>query len=338
MKDTKLFVCNEKDFLEAGEIIKNGGTVIFPTETVYGLGANALDDEAVKKIFIAKGRPSDNPLIVHVDCFEKIYDYVEEVTDNALKLAKAYWPGPMTLILRKKDIIPDCVSAGLDTVGIRVPESVEAREFLKACGLPVAAPSANLSGSPSPTTSKHVIDDMMGRVDGIIQGPDSLVGVESTVIDVTGDVPVILRPGGITPKMVEDICGSVIVDKGVNGVGCSDKPRSPGMKYRHYAPNAKVILVYEDDFEVMVDKMSSIAKENGDRVVVLCSEQSKELFIEFNLMVIGDREKPETFAHNLFDCFRKCDELGYKVIVLEGISDEGIGLAVMNRAIRATHG
>ena len=225
--NTILLNCNKEDFKKAGEIIASGGTVIFPTETVYGLGANALEDEAVKKIFIAKGRPSDNPLIVHIDSFEKINRYVEEVTENAKKLADAYWPGPMTLILKKKSIISNSVSAGLDTVGIRIPESEEAREFLHACDLPVAAPSANLSGSPSPTTYKHVVDDMLGRVDAIINGKDCDVGVESTVIDVTGDVPVILRPGAITPEMVEKVCGSVIIDKGVNGVTSSEKHRSP---------------------------------------------------------------------------------------------------------------
>lgn len=337
MINTKLLSCCGKDFGEAGEIIRNGGTVIFPTETVYGLGANALNSDAVSKIFIAKGRPSDNPLIVHVSAFEKIYDYVEEVTVNAKKLADAYWPGPMTLILKKKSIIPDNVSAGLDTVGIRVPGDKAAREFLESCLVPVAAPSANLSGSPSPTTSKHVIDDMVGRVDAIIQGEDSLVGVESTVIDVTGEIPVILRPGGVTPRMVRDVCGEVIIDKGVNGVIDSEKPRSPGMKYRHYAPKARVELIYNEDFGVMVRKMLESIQNNSEESIILCSEQSKSFFNEFNFMVVGDREKPETFAHSLFDCFRKCDELGYKVIILEGISDDGIGFAVMNRAIRASH-
>lgn len=337
MINTELLNCCKEDFIQAGKIIRDGGTVIFPTETVYGLGANALDEEAVSRIFIAKGRPADNPLIVHVSSFDKIFDYVEEVTTNARKLADAYWPGPMTLILRKKSIIPDNVSAGLDTVGIRVPGDKAAREFLEICEVPVAAPSANLSGSPSPTTSKHVISDMMGRVDAIIQGEDSLVGVESTVIDVTGDMPIILRPGGITPDMVKAVCGDVIIDKGVNGVSVSEKPRSPGMKYRHYAPKAQVVLVYDDSVDVMVGKMKEAIKGAQDEYVILCSEQTKAFFSEYNVMVIGDRDKPETFAHSLFDCFRKCDELGYKVVVLEGISDEGIGLAVMNRAIRAAH-
>ena len=191
MKETKILNTTTDDLVEAAKILKNGGTVIFPTETVYGLGANAMDDEAVKNIFLAKGRPSDNPLIVHIDNFSKIGNYVENVTDIAKKLAARCWPGPMTLVLKKKKCISDVVSAGLDTVGIRIPESTEAREFLRLCDLPVAAPSANISGKPSPTTSKHVIDDMMGRVDAIICGKDCEVGIESTVIDATGDVPVI---------------------------------------------------------------------------------------------------------------------------------------------------
>lgn len=336
MLDTKLLMCNEDDFYVAAGILKDGGTVIFPTETVYGLGANAMDEEATRKIFVAKGRPSDNPLIVHVDEFDKIYRYVEEVTENAKKLADAYWPGPMTLILKKKGIIPDCVSAGLDTVGIRIPESIDARRFLEVCDLPVAAPSANLSGSPSPTTARHVIDDMMGRVDAIIQGEDCQVGVESTVIDVTGDIPIILRPGAITPEMVEMVCQSVIIDKGVNGVTSSEKPRSPGMKYRHYAPNAKVFLVEDDDFDSMVKRMRDEAKR--DNSIILCTKQSERFFKDFNVLVIGDRDKPETIAHNLFDAFRKCDEMGASVIILEGIKSEGIGLAVMNRAYRAANG
>lgn len=336
--ETLLLNCKKNDLKKAGEIIRNGGTVIFPTETVYGLGANALNDEAVKKIFIAKGRPSDNPLIVHIDDFSKIDRYVEEVTLNAKKLADAYWPGPMTLILRKKSVIPNSVSAGLDTVGIRIPESEEARVFLCECDVPVAAPSANLSGSPSPTTYHHVVDDMLGRVDAIINGKDCDVGVESTVIDVTGDVPIILRPGAITPEMVEEVCGNVLVDKGVNGVTSSEKPRSPGMKYRHYAPKAKVILVEDENVQNIVKKMIAEASCDKENSVVLCTKQTEPNFEGFNVLVIGDRSNPKTVAKKLFDAFRWCDEQGYKFIILEGISEEGIGLAVMNRAHRAANG
>ncbi len=336
--ETLLLNCKKEDLKKAGEIIRNGGTVIFPTETVYGLGANALDTEAVKKIFVAKGRPSDNPLIVHIDEFSKIDRYVENVTENAKKLATAYWPGPMTLILKKKGIISESVSAGLDTVGIRIPESEEARAFLCECDVPVAAPSANLSGSPSPTTYSHVVDDMLGRVDAIINGKNCDVGVESTVIDVTGDVPIILRPGAITPEMVEKVCGSVLVDSGVNGVTSSEKPRSPGMKYRHYAPNAKVFLIEDDNLEIVVRKMIEKASQDKENTIVLCTEQTKESFEGFNVMIIGNRNEPKTIARKLFDAFRQCDDKGYKFIVLEGIPENGIGLAVMNRAHRAANG
>ena len=337
MKDTKVLNTTTDDLVEAANILKKGGTVIFPTETVYGLGANAMDDNAVKNIFLAKGRPSDNPLIVHIDDFRKINNYVENVTDIAKKLAARCWPGPMTLVLKKKKCISDVVSAGLDTVGIRIPESTEAREFLRLCDLPVAAPSANISGKPSPTTSKHVTDDMMGRVDAIICGKDCEVGIESTVIDATGDVPVILRPGGITPSMIKAVCGDVIIDKGVDGVALVEKPKSPGMKYKHYAPNAEVILVEGTSIEEIVEKMKAEMKNRIDKTIVLCSEETIANFKNIDTMCLGSRKKPETFANKLFYAFRECDIKGYDTIILEGIEKEGIGLAVMNRATRAAH-
>jgi L-threonylcarbamoyladenylate synthase len=337
MKETKLLGTTIDDLIVAANILKNGGTVIFPTETVYGLGANAKDDEAVKKIFIAKGRPSDNPLIVHIDDFRKIDNYVEEVTDIAKKLAARCWPGPMTLVLKKKKCISDIVSAGLDTVGIRIPQSTEAREFLRLCDLPVAAPSANISGKPSPTTSKHAIDDMMGRVDAIICGKPCEVGVESTVIDATGDVPIILRPGGITPNMVKAVCGDVIIDKGVDGVEVTDKPKSPGMKYKHYAPSAEVILIDGNTIQEIVEKIEAQIKNSKEKTIILCSEETSDYFKDFDTMCLGSRNKPETFAKNLFYAFRECDIKGYDKIILEGIEKEGIGLAVMNRATRAAH-
>jgi L-threonylcarbamoyladenylate synthase len=240
-------ILSKRKIKKAAEIIKNNGTVIFPTETVYGLGANALSEDAVKKIFVAKGRPSDNPLIVHISDFNDIYNFVEQVPQNAQKLAKAYWPGPMTLVMKKKENIPDVVSAGLDTVGVRLPKSKIARKLIKLSGCPIAAPSANLSGSPSPTTVEHVLNDMNGRVDAIIKGRDSKVGVESTVIDVTGDIPVILRPGGVTATMIKKVCGDVKVAKGVDGVTNEEKPKSPGMKYKHYAPKCEILLIDKNE-------------------------------------------------------------------------------------------
>lgn len=337
LKETKLFNLSDTELKEAAEIIKNGGTVIFPTETVYGLGANAKDSVAVRRIFEAKGRPSDNPLIVHIDEFCKIEQYVETVTGIAKKLADAYWPGPMTLILKKRECISEVVTAGLDTVGIRIPSSVDARRFLKYCDLPVAAPSANISGRPSPTTKEHVIHDMMGRVDGIICGEQCSVGVESTVIDVTGDIPVILRPGGITPEMVRNVCGDVIIDKNIDGATSADRPKSPGMKYKHYAPKAEVILIDEKQIDRIVEKMSGAISQSRGKVIVLCSEETEGYFNGVDIMCLGSRNKPEMFAKNLFFAFRDCDEKGYETIILEGIEKSGIGLAVMNRATRASH-
>lgn len=334
MKETKILTGNEEDIKVAAKIICDGGTVIFPTETVYGLGANALNSEAVKGIFEAKGRPGDNPLIVHINDFCEIENYVQEVGDNAKKLAEKYWPGPMTLILKKRENIPSIVSAGLDTVGIRIPSEKIARDLIRISGLPIAAPSANLSGSPSPTSFEHVMADMYGRVDAIIQGNDCNVGVESTVIDVTGEVPVILRPGGITPEMIKEVCGMVLIDKGINGISENEKPKSPGMKYRHYAPKCKVILIEHcENIAELIDKEQG--RRNKEKVVILCTRQTMELLKDKACICIGDRDEPGTIAHNLFSAFRKCDEMGYEIAIMEGIKETGIGLAVMNRARRA---
>ena len=306
------------------EVLRNGGTVIFPTETVYGLGANALDPDAVKKIFIAKGRPSDNPLIVHIDNFEKIYDLVEEVTENAKKLADVYWPGPMTLILKKKSIIPDEVSAGLDTVGIRIPKDKIARQLIELAGVPVAAPSANLSGSPSPTAFNHVMNDMCGRVDVIIEGENAEVGLESTVIDVTGEVPVILRPGGITPDMIKAVCGDVIIDKKIDGANVGEKVKSPGMKYRHYSPEADVYLVDREEIE------NKITEINDKKILLLLTEEGK-----YNVDSIVMGTNLEEIAKNIFGLLRKSDEDGYDAVIIEKVKEDGIGLAIMNRLKRA---
>ena len=320
---TKIIHINEQ-LNEPANILQSGGTVVFPTETVYGLGANALDPDAVKKIFIAKGRPADNPLIVHIDDFEKIYDLVEEVPENAKKLADAYWPGPMTLILKKKSIIPNEVSAGLDTVGIRIPRDKIARNLIELAGVPVAAPSANLSGSPSPTTFNHVMNDMYGRVDVIVEGENAEVGLESTVIDVTGKIPTILRPGGITPEMIKEVCGDVTIDKKIDGANEGEKVKSPGMKYRHYSPKAEVYLV---DKEEIQDKIAEI---NNKKILLLLIEEGK-----YNVDSIVMGKDLEEIAKNIFGLLRKSDEDGYDVVIIEKVQEEGIGLAIMNRLKRA---
>lgn len=327
-------ILSKREIKKAAQIIQNNGTVIFPTETVYGLGANALSEEAVKKIFVAKGRPADNPLIVHIASFEDVYNFVAEVPENAKKLAKAYWPGPMTLVMKKKDNISDVVSAGLDTVGVRLPKDRSARKLIKLSGYPIAAPSANLSGSPSPTKVEHVVNDMFGRVDAIIKGKDSKVGVESTVIDVTGEVPVILRPGGVTAEMIKKVCGNVIIAKGVDGITNEEKPKSPGMKYKHYAPKCEIILIDKNE-----NQIENIKKEyeniQSEKKVIICTSKNKKAYKGMKVLCIGNSKKPETIARKLFYIFRKCDDLGYEIAIMEAVEEDGIGMAIMNRARRA---
>ena len=242
--ETKLFSTAKSDIAEAGRILADGGLVAFPTETVYGLGANALNEQAVKNIYIAKGRPSDNPLIVHIAKKEDIVPLVQEVTPKAKALMDAFFPGPLTIILNKSNKINKTVSGGLDTVAIRMPENKVANALIAAAGVPIAAPSANTSGLPSPTRAKYVIDDMMGKIDGIMDGGDCKFGVESTVITLAGETPVLLRPGAITKEMIESVIGEITVAPAVlEGMKNDEVAASPGMKYKHYAPKARVVIV-----------------------------------------------------------------------------------------------
>ncbi len=323
--NTKLFSPTCENITECGEILKNGGLVAIPTETVYGLAANALDSKAVAKIFAAKGRPQDNPLIVHISEFSQIYDLVSEVPDSAKKLAEAFWAGPLTMILKKGDKIPNEVSAGLDTVAIRCPSHNVARAIIAAAGVPLAAPSANLSGSPSPTTFEHVKNDLVGRVDAIIDGGECEVGLESTVITLVGK-PKILRPGGITREQIEAVLGEEVeIDKAVlEGVSEGEKVSSPGMKYKHYAPRAKVYLVEGEGYCDFVNSKNGVA---------LCFDEDLS-FIKGRAVSYGSGEKPETLAHNLFDKLRELDD---ETLVVYAHSPEkyGVGLAVYNRLIRA---
>ena len=236
--------------------------------------------------------------------------------------------------MKKKDNIPDAVSAGLDTVGVRLPKEKIARKLIKLSGCPIAAPSANLSGSPSPTTVEHVIADMDGRVNAIIKGKDCEVGVESTVIDVTGKIPVILRPGGITSEMIRKICGDVKVAKGVDGVANEEKPKSPGMKYKHYAPKCEIILIDSNEEQVNNVKEEYSKVDNKNKVII-CTRKNKKAYKGMNLICIGNAKKPETIAKKLFYTFRKCDELGYEIAIMEAVEEDGIGMAIMNRARRA---
>jgi len=329
----------EMDKIEcAARILKEGGLVAFPTETVYGLGANALDEHWVREIFIAKGRPSDNPLIVHISGIESLNRLVMEIPEYAVKLMNAYWPGPLTLIFKKSDIIPDIISAGLDTVAIRFPSHPIARALIHSAGVPIAAPSANTSGKPSPTVAEHVIEDLYGKVHMIIDGGSVEVGLESTVVDITGKIPVLLRPGGITVEELEAVVGEISIDPVVLGKAAENShPRSPGMKYRHYAPKAKVIIVEGEDEKVIhkINMLSEQARKEGFKVGIMAFDNTVKRYHTDCVLSVGSKESPETIAANLFYTLREFDQIGVDVIFAQSVNDRGIGLAIRNRLNKA---
>ena len=266
--------------LEAAEILRNGGLVAFPTETVYGLGANALNEEAAKKIYAAKGRPSDNPLIAHISCMEELPAIVKEIPEAGRKLAEKYWPGPLTMIFPKKDIVPYGTTGGLDTVAVRMPSDPVANCLIHLAGVPVAAPSANTSGRPSPTKAEHVIEDMDGKIEMVIDGGAVGIGVESTIVDVSGEIPTLLRPGAITIEMLRETLGQVDIDPVILGPVSGDiKPKAPGMKYRHYAPKADMTLVEGDMDKVVayINEQTKKAEAEGKKVGIICNEESREV-------------------------------------------------------------
>lgn len=313
----------------AGEILRAGGLVAIPTETVYGLAANALDGAAVAKIFKAKGRPQDNPLIVHVASLEEIPPLVAEFPEEARALAQAYWPGPLTIIMKKSALIPDEVSAGLDTVGIRMPSHPAARAIIKAAGLPLAAPSANLSGSPSPTNASRVFGDMDGRIDAVADGGDSGVGVESTVITVAQNPPCLLRPGGITLEQLEAVLGHVEVHPAVfEALKAGQQAASPGMKYKHYAPKTKVVLV-KGTLEQFCNYVHGC-----DNCAALCFE-GEQAAIGVPCAVYGRRGDAESQAHGLFEALRELDSFGRPIAYARYPESGGVGMAVLNRMLRA---
>ena len=334
--NTKLLPVTPESIAEAGEIIRAGGLVGFPTETVYGLGANALNGDAVRMIFEAKGRPGDNPLITHVATEAEIPPLIRgHIPAAARALMDAYWPGPMTLIFPKSDLIPPEVSAGLDTVGIRMPSHPAARALIQAAGVPIAAPSANRSGRPSPTTAKHVMDDMDGRIPLILDGGPCDVGVESTVIDVTGDVPRVLRPGGVTPEMIAKACGAVEVDGAVmRPLREGEKPRSPGMKYRHYAPTGD-LTIFEGEAEAVASAIRARYDEAPDNAAILALPGHEALYGDRRVIPLGQADSASSVAAALFAVLRRLDDEGAEHIFSEAVDAEGVGLAVMNRLGRA---
>lgn len=323
----------------AGEILFSGGTVAFPTETVYGLGANALDPSSIKKIFKAKGRPSDNPLIVHIADLADIDSLVSKIPPIAKTLMEHFWPGALTLIFSKSSKVPYEITGGLDTVAIRFPVHPIAQEIIKAAGVPIAAPSANLSGKPSPTKAAHVIEDLKGKVDMIVDGGAASIGLESTVLDITGKIPMILRPGGVTKEMLETVVGPILMDPALSqGQEQDFIPKAPGMKYKHYAPVAEVKVVM-GEINAVTEKIQELTKKNKGnlKIGIMATDQTRSSYDEINALVIsvGDRLHPETIANHLFDALRWFDEQKVDLIYAEGIQEVQMGIAIMNRLIKA---
>ena len=330
--DTKLFHTDDNEIAEAGEILRNGGLVAFPTETVYGLGASAFDSDAAKKIYAAKGRPSDNPLIVHICDKGQIKDIAEEIPESAKKVIDNFMPGPVTIILKKKSVVPNDVTAGLDTVAIRFPLHETAQKLIKAAGVPIAAPSANLSGKPSPTKAKHVVKDMTGRIDAIIDGGECNVGVESTIVDFTGEKPVILRPGGVTYDDLKGIGLDVEIDKNIlHSIAADEVPKCPGMKYKHYAPNAEVTVV-EGEKDAVQSKIKELLEQTEGKVTGVLTMYGA-VYDKAVMLSAGSTNKE--YAKNLFAALREFDELGVEVVFAEFSEKDGYGLAVKNRLYKA---
>ncbi|WP_018661211.1 L-threonylcarbamoyladenylate synthase [Heyndrickxia acidiproducens] len=318
---------------EAAQLLRQHEVVAFPTETVYGLGADATNDEAVEKIYKAKGRPGDNPLIVHIAEFKQLENLVADIPDSARLLMKTFWPGPLTILLHvKPGQLSQKVTAGLDTVGIRMPSHPVALDLIRKANLPIAAPSANSSGKPSPTTAAHVREDLDGRIAGIIDGGQTGVGVESTVLDCTVEVPVILRPGGVTKEQLEKVIGKVVIDPGLQS---SDRarPKAPGMKYTHYAPDAPVYLV--DGSITYMQHLIDERRKKGQRVGAIVTEEAAGFIKADAVEICGRRDSLETVAHHLYDALRSFNQIDVDVIFSEIFPREGIGQAIMNRLDKA---
>ena len=325
---------DKNEIKKQSKLLAEGKTVIFPTETVYGLGANALDEDAVKKIYEAKGRPSDNPLIVHIYDKEEVYNLAKNINEKAEIIMDKFWPGPITIILNKKEIVPYRTSGGLETVAVRMPSHLIAREIIKEAGVPVAAPSANISGRPSPTKADHVYEEMKGRVSGIVLGGDCNFGLESTVLDVTTETPMILRPGSITKEELEDVIGTVLIDPSLEKKEDNKKAKAPGMKYTHYSPDADVYIV-SGNREDTIKKINSLVDENNEKGLktgVMCLGQNKD---SYNGKVVSLGNTLEEVGSNLFDALRQMDKMNIDIVYSEEFSTSGVGQAIMNRLLKS---
>ena len=329
---------NQKIYEQASDILKRGGLVAFPTETVYGLGADALDEEASAKIYAAKGRPSDNPLIVHIADTKALEELSCDVTAQAKLLAEKFWPGPLTMILKKSDCVPKSITGGLGTVAIRMPSHPVAAQLIRTSGVYIAAPSANISGKPSPTRGEHVIHDMKGRIDMIIVDDTVDIGVESTIVDLSEDVPTILRPGYITKEMLEEVLGEEVrIDPGIIASDSTKKPKAPGMKYKHYAPKADLVLV-EGEQEAVVAEINALVREKqaaGLKVGVVATDETESLYQADYVVTIGARSDEDAIARHLYKILREFDDWNVDAIYSESFSTPRIGQAIMNRLMKA---
>lgn len=326
---------NEKNYAQAVKLLDEGEVVAFPTETVYGLGAVATNDQAVKKIFKAKGRPSDNPLIVHIGTIDEVSYYIEETPENAKKCMEVFWPGPLTIVMKVKEgILAPSVTAGLSTVGIRMPNHEVALKLLRTLKKPVAAPSANRSGKPSPTKAVHVKEDLKGRIPLILDGGATGIGLESTVLDMTVQPPVILRPGGVTKEMLEEVIGEVIVPTKAQE-NLDSTPKAPGMKYTHYAPDAPVYLI-ENNWGKIEEAINQL-KNNGQVIALLAPSNYSELPADF-FFPFGDEGDKVKMGAKLYEALRACDKTNATIILATTTSTEGVGAAIMNRLEKAAGG
>lgn len=322
---------------EAGEILKAGGLVAFPTETVYGLGGDALNGASSGKIYAAKGRPSDNPLIIHIPGMDYLPGIVKKIPKTAVRLAELYWPGPLTMIFEKADCVPLETTGGLETVAVRMPSNPVARALIEEAGGYVAAPSANLSGRPSPTMAEHVIEDMDGRIDMIIDGGEADIGLESTIVDMTGDGPVILRPGYITREMLEEAVAGVAVDRTILEGEAAGAPKAPGMKYRHYAPRGSLVIVEgtRDQTVAYINDSLKAHSQAGERTGVIATDETAALYRADSVKSLGRRSDEEAIGKHLFRILREFDEEDIQFMYAESFEAKGMGQAIMNRLLKA---
>ncbi|MCI6243724.1 MAG: threonylcarbamoyl-AMP synthase [Agathobacter sp.] len=338
MKQINPLQIDETIMEEAGRLIAEGELVAFPTETVYGLGGDALRPEAAQKIYQAKGRPSDNPLIVHIADFSDMDRVAREIPAAAQKLADAFWPGPLTMIVWKKDTVPSATTGGMDTVAVRMPNHPVALDLIRKSGCLIAAPSANTSGRPSPTEAAHVAEDLNGKIAMILDGGPVGIGIESTIIDLTESKPMVLRPGYITPQMLSNVLGEeVIMDPGIIAADDTRKPKAPGMKYKHYAPKADMVIV-DGEQEAVVSEINRLSQEKqskGQKVAVIATDETRSHYRADVILSMGRRADEDAIAQHLYHVLRECDELNVDAIYSESFRTPRIGQAIMNRLLKA---